>query len=189
MTPSAICAIPTLTLPALEAALAANVENTGRPVGRADDRGPQDHRSALHRHGFRIPGARRGPCDSDAGATGPAGGAAVGARPLQPDFYDARHQYDVPVRGAGDGGRCGLSGSADGGNAQHCVSAVERVFLLDVSRRRHSALDSFRPGYGTGRGLVCLCTAVRTAICRRQARRHLGADDHLHRSLGAGGVG
>ena len=34
---------------------------------------------------------------------------------------------------------------------------------------------------GPGRRLVRLCAAVRPAILARQARRHLGADDHLHR--------
>ncbi len=42
---------------------------------------------------------------------------------------------------------------------------------------------------GAGCRLVRLCAALRPAIRGRQARRHVGADDHLHRGVGAGGRG
>ena len=43
------------------------------------------------------------------------------------------------------------------------------------------------PEHRSRRRLVRLRAALRPAVLARQARRHLGAADHLHRGLGAGG--
>ena len=108
------------------------------------------------------------------------------AGPLQPDLHHARREHDVPVRRAGDGGHGRLPRPADGRHAEHRLPTPERILLLDLPRRRHPALGGVRDGHGAGRRLVRLRPALRPAIRRRQALRHLGADDHLHRSLRAG---
>ena len=98
---------------------------------------------------------------ADAAAAGAAGSAAARPRPLQSDLHHARREHDVPVRRAGDGGDGGLSRAADGRHAQHRLPAAQRVLLLDLSRRRHPALDRLRARHGTGCRLVRLCAAVR----------------------------
>ena len=125
--------------------------------------------------------------------------AAAGARRrpglIGPDLYNQLFTmhgttmmflFAVPVMQA----FADLSRAADGGHAQHRLPAPERLQLLDLPVRR--ALRSGSPScsnIGPGRRLVRLCAAVGAGIRARQARRRLGADDHLHRGVGAGGRG
>ena len=61
------------------------------------------------------------------------------------------------------------------------LPAAQRVQLLHVSVRRAAAVGRVRAQHRAGHRLVRLYAAVGPAILARQARRHLGADDHLHR--------
>ena len=54
-----------------------------------------------------------------------------------------------------------LSRAADGRHPQHRLPAAECLLLLDVSGRRHPAVDRLRAQHGAGRRLVRLCAAVR----------------------------
>ena len=105
---------------------------------------------------------------------------------LQPDLHHARHDDDVPVRRAGDAGARHLLRAADGRRAQHRVSAAGRLQLLDVPVRRHLSLRLVPAERRTGRRLVLLSAARRIALHAEQARRRLGAADHVHRGRVAG---
>ena len=67
--------------------------------------------------------------------------------------------------------------------------APQRLQLLDLSVRRHLRLGRLHAQHRAGRRLVRLRAAVRARSSARQAGRRLGADDHLHRGLGARGRG
>ena len=110
----------------------------------------------------------------------------VGAGPLQPALHHARHDDDVPVRRAGDGGACGLSRAADGRHAQHRLPAAQRLQLLGLPVRRAACSGSpSRSTSAPDAGWFAYVPLAGPRVSRRQARRHLGADDHLHRGRGA----
>ena len=169
---------------ALDARLARTWGDRAGPVGLDHHHRPQEDRPALHRHRDDLHGARRRLGSADAAAAGRARKSADDAGPLQPALHHARHDDDVPVRRAGDGGDGHLPRAADDRHAQHLLPASQRVQLLDVSRRRSDDLGRLRAQHRPGRRLVLLSAALRPAILAGQARRHLGADDHLHRGRG-----
>ena len=73
---------------------------------------------------------------ADAAAARAAREHAPRPRRLQPDLHHARHDDDVPLRRAGDGGDGPLPRAADDRRAQRRVPAAERLRLLDLPVRR-----------------------------------------------------
>ena len=110
---------------------------------------------------------------------------AARTRPLQPVLHRSWHDDDVPVRRAGHGRPWAVSGAPDVGtrnvpfpriNASATRSTSSAGVLLYVAYSRTS-----------GRTPAGLRTCRSPApIFARQARRCLGADDHVHRDRGAG---
>ena len=104
-----------------------------------DDR-PQADRDHVHGHDVRVllPGRGRGA--DDAPAAGRAEQHAGHAADLQPAVHDARHDDDLPVRRADDGGPGELLRAADDRRARHGLPAPERALLLAVPGRRDRLL-------------------------------------------------
>jgi hypothetical protein len=127
----------------LDRRLAATWATPERVVGGAFDRRSQDHRPSIYRHRLRVSGARWVAGDGDAAPAVPARSPVYRSRSLQPDLHHARHEHDVPVCRARDGGDGRLSRAADGWHPQHRLSAPQRLFLLDVSGRRAAVVDRF----------------------------------------------
>ena len=141
---------------------------------------------ALHRHRLRLLLPRRAGRHGDAGAAGAARKHAADARPVQPDLHHARHDDDVPLRRAGHGGLRGLPRAADGRHAQHRLPAAECLFSYWVYLfGGRDDLGRLPAEHRRRCRLVRLCAALGPGILARQARRLLGADDHLHRGRGA----
>ena len=129
--------------------------------------------SSLRRH--------RGGADAD--PAGAPGERAARARRLQPDLHDARHDDDVPVRGAdADGGRA-VPRPADGRHPEHRLPPPQRLRLLGLPHRRLPALRRPAAQLGARRGLVRLRAARRPGVLAGQADRHLRPDGDLHRDL------
>ena len=115
---------------------------------------------------------------------------AVGGQPLhqpgalQPDVHRARHDDDVPVRGAGDRGARRHAAAADAGGARPAVPAAQRLRDLGLHHRRTRVLldDLLRPRAG-GR-LVHVSAAHAHGVLAGRQRRFLAARHRLHRDLG-----
>ena len=157
-------------------------------VGWLCDGRPQDDRPALHRHRVRL-------LRCSAALLALLMRLQL-ARPentlLGPDLYNQLFTmhgttmmflFAVPVMEAfGD-----LPRAADDRHAQHRLPAAERLRLLDLPVRRAAPVR--RPScsnIGPDAGWFAYVPLAGPAVLARQARRRLGAADHLHRDVGAG---
>ena len=155
-------------------------------IGALSTRRSQGHRPPLHRHRVRLPVPRR--------ACRPSPCALQLARPesglIGPDLYNQLFTmhgttmmflFAVPI----DGGVGGLPRAADGRHAQHRLPAPQRLQLLGLSVRRSFMIWlSFMLNIGPDVGWFAYVPLSGPGILARQARRRLGADDHLHRGVG-----
>ena len=112
-----------LTATALDALLTKHLGRRAGLLGLADHRRPQDASGDATSSPRSCSSCSAGMLAlAHARAAGAPGKRADGPGPLQPDLHDARHDDDVPVRGAGDGSGRGLHRPADARHAQHRVS-------------------------------------------------------------------
>ncbi len=142
------------------------------------------NRNAVHRHGLHFFAGRWRRSATDALSVSAFQQHVSGAGSLQRDLHYARHDDDVPLRGADDGGHGHLSGAFDAGHQKCRIPAAQRVRILDVPGGRAFPVLGSVHQYRARCGMVLLRPSLRAEFFSREARRLLVPDDHLDRSLG-----